>query len=99
MTVLPDTKEAAMHIELDCSTLTLPVNGLLTLEDGTGTRIECRSGALWITQEGEARDWVVGPADALTIRRGRRTIVSALESSSFTLIGPSVVANRAIAPG
>ena len=79
-----------MQIDINCSTFTLGVNGMLTLQDGTGAQIICRSGSLWVTQEGEARDWVVGPDDGLTIRRSGRTVVTALESSSLTLIPPKV---------
>lgn len=77
-----------MQIEINCSTFTLPAAGLLSVRDAVGARIVCRSGSLWITQEGDVKDSIVGPADVLTIRKPGRTIVTALEASSLTLIGP-----------
>ena len=77
-----------MQIELNSSTLTLAPASLLAVQDGAGTRILCRSGCLWVTQEGEIKDSVVGAGEVLTIRRPGRTLISALEASSLTLIGP-----------
>ena len=79
-----------MQIDINCSTFTLGVNGMLTVQDGNGARIVCRSGSLWVTQEGETKDWVVGPDDDLTIRRSGRTVVTALEAASLTLIPPQL---------
>ena len=77
-----------MQIELNSSTLTLAPASLLAVQDGAGTRILCRSGCLWVTQEGEIKDSVVGAGEVLTIRRPGRTLISALEASSLTLVGP-----------
>ncbi|MBI3526721.1 MAG: DUF2917 domain-containing protein [Betaproteobacteria bacterium] len=77
-----------MQIEITRSTVTLARDGLLAVRDGAGTRIVCRSGNLWITQEGDLKDAIIGPADAFTIRKSGLTIVTALQSSSLTLIGP-----------
>ena len=77
-----------MHIEITCSTFTLAPAGLLTVQDGIGTRIVCRSGYLWITQQGDVKDSILGPTDELTIRKSGRTVITALESASLTLIEP-----------
>lgn len=77
-----------MQIEINSTTLTLAPASLLAVRDGAGTRILCRSGCLWITQEGEIKDSVVGAGEVLTIRRPGRTLISALEASSLTLVGP-----------
>jgi len=77
-----------MNIEIKRSTVTLARDSLLAVRDGAGTRIVCRSGSLWITQEGDVRDAIIGPADVFTIRKSGLTIVTALQSSSLTLTGP-----------
>ena len=77
-----------MQIEITRSTVTLAHDDLLAVRDGVGTRIVCRSGNLWITQEGDVKDAIIGPTDAFTIRKPGLTIVTALQSSSLTLIGP-----------
>ena len=77
-----------MQIEITRSTFTLAPSGLLAVRDGAGTRILCRSGNLWITQEGDSKDTIIGPADAFTIRKSGLTIVTALQTATLTLIGP-----------
>jgi hypothetical protein len=92
-------EENTMQIEITCSTFTLAPAGLLTVQDGIGTRIVCRSGYLWITQQGDVKDSIVGPNDVLTIRKSGRTVISALESSSLTLIEPDTdEANAGVLP-
>jgi hypothetical protein len=85
----PGVEETIMQIEITCSTFTLAPAGLLAVQDGIGTRIVCRSGSLWVTQEGDVKDSIVGPASVLTIRKPGRTVITALESSSLTLIEPN----------
>ena len=41
----------------------LPRGSLLLIEHGKGVQIELWDGELWITQEGDSRDHVVGPGD------------------------------------
>ncbi len=77
-----------MQIETTRSIVTLARDGLLGVRDGAGTRIVCCSGSLWVTQEGDVRDAIMGPKDAFTIRKSGLTIITALQSSSLTLIGP-----------
>ncbi len=77
-----------MQIEITCSTFTLAPAGLLTVQDGIGARIVVRSGSLWVTQEGDVKDTIVGSGDVLTIRKPGRTVITALESSSLTLLEP-----------
>ncbi len=79
-----------MHIEITRSTVTLARHSLLAVRDGAGTRIICRSGSLWITQEGDIKDTIVGPTDCFTLRKSGLTLVTALQSSSLTLMEPDV---------
>lgn len=75
-----------MQIEINCSNFTLAPTGLLSVQDAIGTRIVCRSGVLWVTQEGDVKDAIVGPFEVLTIHKPGRTVITALESSTFTLM-------------
>jgi hypothetical protein len=47
--------------------------------------IRCRTGSLWITQDSDPRDVVLGPGDLFLPDRDARVLVSALEASSFTV--------------
>jgi Protein of unknown function (DUF2917) len=77
-----------MHIEMNSSTLTLPPTGVISVQDGAGTRIRCLSGVLWVTQEAELKDSIVRAGDVLTLHKPGRTVISALEQASLTFIGP-----------
>ena len=68
-----------MQIEITSTTFTLAPAGLLAVQDGAGNRVVVRSGVIWITQEGDVRDTIIGPGDELT---------TALETSCITLIEP-----------
>lgn len=48
-----------------------------------GERIECRSGELWITQDGDPRDIILGPHECFTLDRSGTAVVSALRDASF----------------
>ena len=77
-----------MNIELHSSTVTLPPTSVIAVQDGAGTRIRCLSGVLWVTQEGELKDSIVRAGDMLTLHKPGRTVISALELASLTLMGP-----------
>ena len=77
-----------MQIEISSTTFTLAPAGLLTVQDGAGSRVVVRTGVIWVTQEGDVRDTIIGPGDELTIRKSGRTVITALETSCLTLIEP-----------
>src|SRR6185295_17534257 len=77
-----------MQIELNSSTLNLSPAGVIAVQDGTGTQVLCLSGVLWVTEEGESKDSIVRAGDVLTLRKPGRTVISALEAASLTLMGP-----------
>jgi hypothetical protein len=84
----PGAKEKAMQLEIKRSTFTLGPAGLLAVDDGAGTRIVCHSGVLWITQEGDVKDSIIGPADVFTILKPGHTVITALESSTLSVLAP-----------
>jgi hypothetical protein len=49
-------------------------------------RIECLSGALWITQDGDSRDIVLAPGDSFSFDRVGDALISALDDSRFLLL-------------
>lgn len=79
-----------MNIDISSSTITLAPGSLVSMRDGAGTRILCRTGILWVTQEGEIKDTVVRAGEVLTIRRPGRTVISALEAASLALCAAGV---------
>ena len=75
-----------MQVEIDTSTLTLAGESLLAIQDAPGTRILVRTGSVWVTQEGETKDSVVRAGEVFTIRKSGRTVISALQASTLSLI-------------
>ncbi len=83
-----------MRICTDASRLALTAGQTATLRDAQGTRIECLSGSLWITQEHDTRDFVLGPGEDLRLDRAGATLVHAFEPSLVL-----VLESRPAAPG
>ena len=52
------------------------------------TRIECMSGVLWITREGDLRDFIVAPGESMQVDRGL-TIALALEPATVRVVQQS----------
>ena len=77
-----------MQIEIISSIVALKRDGLLAVRDGAGTRIECRSGSVWITQEGDVKDVIIVDGESFTIRNPGLTLVTGLEASSIAVIEP-----------
>ena len=86
-----------MNLRLESPVLSLEAGQLFTLDDARGTRIQSREGTLWITEEGEPRDFVVGPGEAFFVTRPGRTLVQAVAPARVALRGATepVAANDA----
>lgn len=51
--------------------------------DRRGDVIRCLSGSLWVTQEGDLRDYILVPGQDFWVTRTGTVIVQALEKSKF----------------
>ena len=85
---------ASMRICTDASRLALTAGQTASLRDAQGTRIEPLSGSLWITQEGEGRDIVLGPGEEVVLDRKGKAVLHAFTQSLVL-----VVESRPVAPG
>src|SRR5262245_40485394 len=61
---------------------------LLLIEHGRGVQIELWDGELWITQEGDSRDHVVGPGAKFRLEREGILLAHALKGAHLTLTAP-----------
>ena len=75
-----------MNLILEAPVLTLETGQFFSLDDACGTRIQSCEGTVWITEEGEPRDFVVGPGDAFLVTRPGRTLVQAMAPSRVALL-------------
>ena len=82
-----------MQLQVQQPVIALEPGQVVTLDDAQGTRIVTRIGTVWVTEEGDSRDHVVGPGDALVVARPGRTIVQALKASWISLADGPVAAN------
>ena len=82
-----------MQLKLKQPTIALETGQVVTLDDAQGTRILTRLGTVWVTEEGDSRDHLVGPGDAMLVARPGRTLVQALKPSWISLTDGPYAAN------
>jgi len=51
-----------------------------------GRRIECVTGSLWVTQDGDPRDIVLAAGESFAFDHRGDALISALDDSSFLLL-------------
>ncbi len=78
-----------MRLDIKQHTLNLADEGLLAIREGQATRIHVQEGTLWITEEGEVKDTILGSGDSYTIRHQGLAILTALGASRITIDGPA----------
>lgn len=75
-----------MRFDSEALGLHLKHRQLLRLPTGKGARITCRSGSVWITRDGDARDIVLERGDSLQSTRGDRIIIYALHDADVDVV-------------
>lgn len=58
-------------------------NDSVVFDDVRDLEIQLLSGSLWITQDGDSADYVLGPRESFQVRRQGATVVHALKASSI----------------
>ncbi len=71
--------------------LNLTNGDLLELADARGTTLRVTRGALWVTQERDRRDVVLGAGDVWTVERHGLTVGEARGDVAVVVIGNSLV--------
>ena len=72
----------------DGTTVGLDRSRILRLEHARGVRVACRSGMLWLTQEGDPQDAFLAPGEQIRIGTRRLVLVEALQDSTLCLSEP-----------
>ena len=57
----------------------------LRIIDGSGYRIICRSGCMWITQDGDTRDVLLERDESLTLAKNDTVYISPIRHASFAI--------------
>ncbi|MEO6021788.1 MAG: DUF2917 domain-containing protein, partial [Burkholderiales bacterium] len=74
--------------DLDQGTIKLTQGGLIRLREGMDSIVAVLWGKIWLTQDGDRRDYELGAEESCVIRTGGLTLISALEDSSITILQP-----------
>ncbi len=82
-----------MELRIQSPVLALQRGEMVTLDDARGMRIRARHGLLWVTEEGNARDHILGAGETLTVGHGGRTVVQALQAAWVSIRPGDAAAN------
>ena len=74
-----------MDLYLEAPMVALEAGQVITLDDAAGFRIQARMGTVWVTEEDDLRDHIIGAGDALVIEKPGRTVVQALAPSWISI--------------
>ena len=75
-----------MRNDLMLDTRTLAKGCIRRVRHPIGRKVECVSGTLWITQDGDRRDIVLSPGDSFAFDQRGDALISALDDSRFLLL-------------
>ena len=60
---------------------------LVLTGDARGIAIACLEGDLWITEEGDSRDYMIRPGERFVVDRPGRIVVASLQEAELALEG------------
>ena len=58
--------------------------GMVRIDDGQGMLLQVRSGALWVTQPGDPRDYCLKAGQSFRVQRAGTVLAQALEGATVT---------------
>ena len=62
--------------------------GILRIQDGAGSVLHVQSGALWVTQEGDGRDYYLGEGSTFKLSSDGLALAQATRASNVSLSAP-----------
>ena len=74
-----------MNLEFNPEGLCLKPKQLLKVRGGIGHAIVCHSGSLWVTQQHDQRDIVLGAGESFALDRKGLVLVQALAQSAISI--------------
>jgi hypothetical protein len=74
-----------MNIKFDRVGMRLAAREQLAIRDGQGLRIACRGGSVWITQDRDLDDVVLGAGECFTLDRPGLAILQTFKGADIAL--------------
>jgi len=78
--------ESTMNNDLILGTRALTKGRIRRVHAALGKRVECLSGSLWVTQDGDRRDVLLAGGEAFEFDRPGDALVSALADSRYLML-------------
>jgi len=75
-----------MRNDLMFDSLPLAKDRIRRVRRPLGRRVECVTGALWVTQDGDPRDIVLSPGDSFVFDQRGDALIRALDDSRLLLL-------------
>ena len=89
-----------MKFDLDQSTTQLTEGKLISLPRAEGSTVAVLWGSVWVTQDGDSRDYELNAGESFTICGDGMVVIIAFENSALTILQPCEnVAVSSIKPG
>ena len=60
---------------------------ILSLLKNEKCQVKCYAGKVWITKEGDIKDYIVGPDEEYLVLNAGQTIIQALSNASIAIFG------------
>lgn len=77
-----------MKIDFEEAGMTLSAGQFVRVRDGAGSRITCRVGEVWVTQEDDRRDIILHSGESFTLDHDGLSLVSASEYAEIGVRQP-----------
>ncbi len=78
-----------MRIELNQDALCMARRQVVKVSGGRGHTVVCHDGSVWVTQDGDPRDVVLGAGETFTLDRDGTALVQAFEAGAISLRRPA----------
>lgn len=84
-----------MDINLNRAGVSLARHRYLALRDAAGTQVLCSKGSVWITQDGDRNDYLLGAGERMRLDADGLALVQAEDPACVVLLEPGADAARA----
>jgi hypothetical protein len=85
-------KEMIMRPLLDIKPIALAARSVHRIQNGKGSEVLCLKGTVWITQENDRRDIILGAGQSFVLDHKGVAVVYALRDAAITVGAPGHIA-------